>query len=410
MSFRALSLGLGLCLALTSVPVLAGDAEVFTVSTLSQARSKAGDDRLALVFLTDGTSADCTYMESEAWTHPDVRGWVASHAVAAKVDTRSFHGAKLQGDYGIDTVPALLAFHRGTLARQHEGPLDGDKLLAWLEVVRVGDVQAADLILEAQAPSRTGGGTIDVEARIVDALEAPNPAAAAATLMSAWRETVGTPQQATRRPRLLEALQPYMINEGARDVVKRERDAALGRFRRQKEQADLIDWMSLNTAVGEDQATLDWVRESRDDKKGREALRQVLLDPQDPLLDLLAETSQWLTLGRIIGDPIELVGVRQRVLKDTKTTITGALSAADQQAHRKQLSSIIVGLLADGREQEARETSDYIRKADPNYGPVLVRLAIEAKQPRRWMRPLLNPNKADQVKLAMELTQELEMR
>lgn len=412
MSVRTLLCGLGLCLTLVASSAHAGEG-VFTVPTLSQARDEAGTERLALVFLTDGTGDDSVFMENEVWTHPDVRAWVGEHAVAAKVDSKSFHGASLQGNYRIETFPALLAFKDGELARQVEGPLESNKLLAWLEVVRVGDVQAADMVLSAGEDTSTAPSSteIDVEAHIVKALEAPNPERAISTLLSAWHETVGSPQQAERRPRLCEAMEPYLISDDARALVLREREAAWARHKRRRTLPDLLDWIALNDLINDhSETTLPWVQEMAKDKKRREWITQVLYSPQDPLGSVLAKRGHWTLYGDNIRDPIELVDLRQKVHRETKITITGAESAADRDNLRRELSGIVVALLSSRRDKEARAASDHIVAEDKEYGPTLVALAIEAKQPRRWMRSLLNPNRAEQVQLAMKLTEELEMR
>jgi len=386
-----------------------GDDGVFTVRTLSQARTAAGQERLVLVFLTQSGNDDCDFMEAQAWSHPDVQAWVGEHAVAAKVDTESFHGASLMGRYGVDSVPALLAFRGDTLARRHEGPLDGDKLLAWLEIVRVGDVEAADLLMATDSPAPTSD-EVDVDSVLIEAMNAPNPMAATATLLGAWRQTVGTPQQDPRRQQLLEALEPYLINQESRELVQRERDAAWSRHRRHKLLPDLVDWVTLNHLLEEDSVTLEWVHEARDDKKGRAQVQSVVYHPQDPLLAVLAKRGEWKTLGQVVGDPIDLVDGRMRVHKATRITITGAESQADRALLRNQLAAIVAGLLAEGRDREAKATAEHILDQDNDAGPTVVQVCMGAGQPRRWMRGLLNPHKAEQVQLAMELTQALQMR
>ena len=73
----------GMALAADGVVAHAED-QLFTVRTLSQARTAAGDERLVVVYLTEDGNDDCAFMEAEAWTHPDVRAWVDEHATTQR--------------------------------------------------------------------------------------------------------------------------------------------------------------------------------------------------------------------------------------------------------------------------------------------------------------------------------------
>ena len=277
--------------------------------------------------------------------------------------------------------------------------------------LRVGDVAAADMLLSEEPETGGPSQAVDVDRAMMDALNAPNPMAATNALLEAWRKAIGTPQQEPRRPQVAEALRPYLINQESRELVQRERDAAWSRHRRNKRLGDLADWVALNHLLEEDSVTVEWARAAREDrKKGIVTLRELVKHPQDPLLAVLAKRGDWQLIGAAIGDPIALVDLRLRVHKETRITITGAESEADRAFLREQFGAIVAGLLADGRDKEAREASDHIMELDRGAGPTIVTVALRARQPRRWMRALLNPHKAEQVQMAMELTQALESR
>jgi hypothetical protein len=337
-----------------------------------------------------------------------VKSWVGEHAVAAKVDAYSGHGANLRSTYRVEKVPATLIFRGETLLRRQDGPMDGDKLLTWLEVARTGEVATADALL-AQAPaSDEDRRAVDVDARLQDAIDAPNPELATEVILAVWTETVGTPQQDARRPRVTEALRTYLINAEAGERVRRERDAAWARYKKGKLSADLLDWMSLNHALQEDEATLRWLDDAASDPKGRERIGEILLHPQDQLLPLMMRKGAWAQLGSTLREPMRVARVRRDTYKATKVTITGAESTADKEAHLKELGALVAGLLAAQRDKEAREVADYVASLDKQAGPNLVAVCLSAHQPRRWLRSYLDPSQTSQVDLAMELTRAIE--
>lgn len=394
-----------LATVLATSPVAAAD--VFTAPTLSQARKAAqGDERLVVVYLYANDDADSSFMEREAWNHPDVRQWVDSHGVAARVDAFSGHGATLRGTYQIETLPAVLAFRGDDLARKHQGALDGRQLYAWLEVVRVGDVEMADLILDSAPPSTELNG-VDIEGRLMKAFDAKTPAAAAAELLSVWTETIGTDQQEERRQPIAEALKDRVANDvTARERTYAARDASWSRYQKREKVADLVDWLVLNSVLREDHVTMDWLGEAR--KTDGPRLAAVLSHPQDPLLPMLAESRAWSTVGNIIANPIALIDARQATYQATKITITGAESSADRNAHHRAWGVLVTGLLAANREREARATAEHAISIDRKAAPAIVDVCIEAGQPRRWQRGMLDPTRKDQVDLAMRLNRALQ--
>jgi len=391
-------------LAVLGVVLPAHAGEIFTATTPSQAREAAGEDRLSIVFLTDPDDPDATFMEREAWTHPQVAGWVSEHAVATRVGARSFLGARLRTSYRLERLPAILAFQGDSLLRQHQGALDGPALAAWLEVARSGDVALANLVTQA-APTRAVPQEIDLDARLMAAIDAENPAAAAVALLQVWTETVGTPQQDARRERVLDALAPRVdADPTAHERTVAARDAAWHRYRKGESLPDLLDWMALNRVLEEDTATATWVGETAR-SKDRDVLHDVLTHPEDPLLPMLVETGRWPNLGMAIADPVALMDARLATYKKTKITITGAESSVDREAHRRGQAALVAALLAADREREARQAADHLLTLDRKAGPLIVDVALEAREPRRWMRRLLDPSRAEQVELAMRLTQ-----
>jgi hypothetical protein len=399
-----LSAALVLATMLATSPVAAAD--VFTEPTLSRARRAAEDsERVVLVYLFERDNSDSSFMEREAWGHPDVRAWVEAYGVAARVDAFSGHGTSLRSTYRIESLPAVLAFRGSDLARQHQGALDGRQLHAWLEVVRVGDVGMADMVLDAAKPERREG--VDIDDRLMKALDAPTAAAAAVELLTLWTETVGTAQQEQRRGPVTQALEARVSADlTARERTITARDSAWSRYRKQSQVADLVDWIALNGVLHEDDRTIDWASTAR--KEDGVRLAKVLSHPQDPLLPMLAEARAWTTIGNAIGDPIALIDARHATYKATKVTITGAESSADRETHHRLWGAVVTGLLASDREREAKAVAEHAVSLDRKAAPVIVDVCVEAGQPRRWQRSMLDPTRKDQVELAMRLTQALE--
>lgn len=408
MSRHVRSLLLASIVALSAVTTaVAADDEVFTVSTLSRARDQAGEDRLALVFITDEDDPDASFMERQAWGHPEVRDWVTRHAVAVRATARSGHGTALRTTYGIERIPAVLAFRGETLVRLHEGGLDARQLLAWLEVARSGDVALGDLVLESSAP--TPSEAIPLEERLTASLDAETPAQAAVMLLALWDETLDTELQDRRRIRVCEALEHRVAADPtARERVAEAREAAWRRHRKRKSLSDLLDWFALNHLLGEDEATREWMRGAVHAPHGREWVAKVLSHPQDPILPMIVETRSWAVLGASVANPIALVDARWESYRTTRISHTGVESSVERERHLRELGAIVAGLLADGREREARAAADHIVEVDRKAAPTVVEVCLEANQPRRWMRGMLDPTRKDQVSLAMRLTKALQ--
>ncbi|MFT7518125.1 MAG: hypothetical protein ACI9MC_000252, partial [Kiritimatiellia bacterium] len=192
-------------------------------------------------------------------------------------------------------------------------------------------------------------------------------------------------------------------NYDAKHHVTLARDASWVRYKKIDYLGDLIDWMTLNQLLGEAQLTLRWIADARLTPTGRQVLNDLLAHPQDPLMDLLVTEQMWVTIGRSIQDPIAAINSRELVFRQTKVTITGHISDADRQAHRRTMSVIAGALLTAGREKEGRAITEHILTVDKKAGPQMVQAALEMNEPRRWHRPLLNPSFDDQIQIALEL-------
>ncbi|TVQ94039.1 MAG: hypothetical protein EA397_02705 [Deltaproteobacteria bacterium] len=396
-----------LALTLLLAP-LAHSAEPFTVSTLSKAQAHAASDgKLVVVYLFHDQSPDCAFMDKDTWNHPEVRGWIAKNGVAARVDAQSGHGAMLKSRYQVDGTPSVLAFQGDDLVKRHTGLLDATSLVSWLDAARNGS--STEPMSAASAESTAPAVNLDLDKLTVRALSAGNPEDRAKALLETWTLTVGTPQQEMRREPLITALGPVVKESfGASERVTVVRNASWSRWKKHGILADLIDWIALNSLLEEEPATLRWLDE-RKPPDCHPAAQAALKHLHNPLLDMLIRRERWATLGACVEDAEELVGLYQA---DWQNTLDSGQLLTDRniQAHRTRLSGLSAGLLAAGRDRDARRVARALLTHDERAGPAIVETALTAEQPRGWHRRMLDPRKQDEKDLSITLNKAIKLR
>ena len=400
-----------LLLALLVCPAAASASDIFSAANPDAAHRQAEDlpgDRIIVVYFVEPGSTDCAWMDNETWGAGRVQQWVRNHAVAVKMDMSQGPGKRLAARHGLYKAPSVIAYKHGHVVKQNQGVMDAQSLLDWLEVVRVGQARAGQILSEHGAPDVGPEGELDFERRMVVALElqgAGRMDLAGRELAGLWMLSMGTAQQEARRPLVAQAMRPLIeADYDAKHHISLARDASWVRYKKYKSTGDLVDWLTLNQLLGESSVTLRWVTEARQTEEGREAMGKLLDHPQDPLMAMLVREGMWVTIGRSIKDPIQAVESRELEFRRTKVSITGQISESDRTAHRRLMSIIAGSLLAAERERDGRAVAEHILTLDKKAGPSLVKTALEIGEPRRWHRAFLNPGHQDQVQIALELS------
>lgn len=207
-----------------------------------------------------------------------------------------------------------------------------------------------------------------------------------------------------------EAMRPFVQNSfQAAERVQRARANAWGRYSRDARLGDLVDWLTLNAVLDESQASVRWAREQSDgDCAG--TVGAALGHPQDPLLPLLFRQRDFEVIGRCLREPTSIIDARHATYRATRITITGSQRQEDLDEHRTLLGALAAGLLVSRRNREAKRASQHILDLDPKAGPAIVRVALDAGEPRRWHRSMIDIADRNNLELAIELATALKSR
>src|SRR5260221_729315 len=175
-----------------------------------------------------------------------------------------------------------------------------------------------------------------------------------------------------------------------------------------------MDWVQLNKIVGDQQATLSWYDEVKDQPRWRPTL--TLLAPT--LTDLFVADQRWADIGRMYPKPVVVLQQQRQLMgMMSKQKLPAGVDEATvrevpMRILREKAKVMYAGLLAAGREADADQLAAKAREFDDSSAMLaaLIATALEAGQPRKAQMEWLDQAATDDpqlVSLRGRLQQEL---
>ncbi len=374
-------------------------APVFANLTFDEGRAKARQDQTYLIVSARTKSCPHSKQMSEAaWRAEGVVAWIEANAVAAELDIDE--QSELARILQINETPTIIAYEYGS--REHSrivGHHDPSALLDWLEDIVPPEGAAPDDDPAERGERPPSSISLD-DLRRAQALVAERRFDEATDqYLDLFDRSVERDQAwlTSMRAALVSAIEELAAQHGpARERLTDRRDelSALLESDRARTWEQLGAWLDLNTILGDDGATLEWIDRIKDDRDSSETTQRFM----NRISELLIEYDRWDDLGEIIDEPVDAIHWASMQLLDEQPPPGSAPPdrIAHAEVHRwyfvRRASEIHAALLAAGREREARITAEFaIDILDgPKIRLFLVETAIKARQGRPMHRQLIS--------------------
>jgi hypothetical protein len=311
------------------------------------------------------TSPDCRRYES-ILNESEIVAWLGAHAVRVRVDIEET--SALAPGLAVRGAPTLIAYRDGVEKERLRGLRTGGVVLLWL----------CDL-------ERTKAGGTDATVRSPESVDERR--SIAKSLLFHGQYEAATEHYVwlwdnIRRvsPHLDGVRTSFIANEI--DTLVRANRLAEARFFEIRESVGAVangdsgdvharlDWIVLNSILGEDELTIEWFDRVKREAAGRRsvlAVRHLLVEP-------LKVRARWADLGRLIEDPLgELrlahsVATAQVIEGESlvgEAIWSGAMASLSAQ-FRSEAADLIASLRAAGRSKEATEVWNEALSMDPS--------------------------------------------
>lgn len=381
-------------------------------------KANASDGKLLVVKATAVWCGPCKMMDKTTWRDADVEKFFADKGVVISMDVDKDRASAQE--LKIRAMPTMVAFRNGKELDRVVGYKSAAELLAWLGEVEKGQTTATKLAGKLKAP-REGDGALTMQERMELADELAGAGRTKeATEEYAWmweNMTRIEPAMAGVRSSFLASSIQRMASEnpdakarfsGMRDVVEERLKGP------SKSWDDLSDWIVLNEIVGQEDKTLEWF----DRIKGREDSASTLERFSYRLESLLQSRGRWADYGRMVAKPLRKLQQQQT---QTQFMLRMSPPDADEQAReqmqkyaresfREFAGNLCAGLLAAGREDEARQVAAKAIEGDDTgeMRLIIVRKAIAAGVPRAEHSEMVTQAQAAHAAEADQVRGELE--
>jgi len=181
------------------------------------------------------------------------------------------------------------------------------------------------------------------------------------------------------------------------------------------------DFAVLNTVVGEPQRTVAWFRTVKDDPRWRPAITQLTMT-DDSLETSLADGGHWAEIASLYEDPAKVIEMWHQIAlevpgprAETKPGQDPAMQDVAAQTLHRRAGRMYAGLLAAGREEDAKKFAARAREIDDSLGMfrALMLTALKAGQVRPdqadWFEAFFEkgPDEAKLAALGREVIAEL---
>ena len=348
-------------------------SDVFLPATFEAALAEAKAKGVWLIVAVSAASEEpAQLMDRTAWRHKRVAEWIASNALAVRIDADARRDLTVK--LRIDSVPTVLAFKNGKEKDRIAGFLEPTRLLMWLLSLD------RDIKTIYDKHIRQGGGDLDVDmqGRLSFAKELMhNNDHAKATEHYVWLwNNVEQVEPAMGGVRV-----SFMAGEiktlvgafaPARDAFVAIRDEA-GRAADADPAADnkRLDWVVLNNVLGDQERTLAWFDGVKDDTNAEATVRAV----GRFLIELLKARGRWADVGRLYRDPLKELAFHHETLAQANLPMmadvlpAGALATVEKvmkTQFRKSVADLHTSLRAAGRTDDAAAVLAEALRLDPS--------------------------------------------
>lgn len=339
---------------------------VFAALDLADAleRSKK-ENKLLLVDAAAEWCGPCKHMDATTWVDPKVVEAVGATAIAIQidVDAKPEDAARLK----IKAMPTVVVFKDGAELDRAVGMQGPDLLLEWLAGLARGESAIQTFRRELAA----NPDDVALRMRYASRLRESGELEAATTeYIWLWEHMVEKdPNMAgVRHSFLVGALEGlFAEHPPARATFAALRDA-LAPSLDAIDPHRLADWLSLNTALAENDVTLAWYDANSDRILANADLRRTV---GVEVIPTLVGAERWADVGRIYDDPLaelrKMTGQREEMLKQIAgdpgldEDMIKQLTQFSAMHVRQAAGQIMRALRAAGRTDEAKAVGDEAR-------------------------------------------------
>ena len=389
-----------LALAITACASLAEPA-FFTDKPYAEAKQAAADDdKLFFVKATADWCGPCKLMDRTTFVDQRVIDWLSERAVSVSVDVDD--EPQLAGRLKIRAMPTTILMRGDEELARVVGYRDADDLLEWLAEASGGRI--VPVAERPRPPADDIRGRMD---RARELTQADDFAAATDEYLWLWNNMVKQEpaMSGVRVSFLARSMADLAVRSPeAKAVFVKLRDETEDRLingktdgdTRKKSWDDLRDWLVLNERVLKDrEPVLAWV----DRIKDRPTATQTFARTRDIIDDVLIDNGRWALYGRLIDDPyrdIEMHLIIQEMDakrdKGLDKAMRKEITSRRQRAFAQTIGKTVAGLLAAGREDEAKRVADRAIEIQDDL-PMrtgIVSYSLDAEQARGWHLDLLD--------------------
>lgn len=371
-------------------------AGIFRELTLDTAKTDAQkDSKILIIDFTASWCGPCHKMEATTWSDPTVQKWVAENAIAIQFDVDK--DKDISSAFHIMAMPSMVVFAPKDYSKEFDrqvGYQTSTELLDWLNGVKKGET-SLDLLKHSIEKMAGKGGEEEVKARfrlLRALLEANKYDDAVDQFVWLWQNIP------TQMPALGGVRISFLAGQIA--TLAPRINAIKDRFGLIRDEAEknnqLLDFVVLNEALGQNDRTLEWFDKVKNDATQKDNLKQV----DFVLVGLLVKKNRWKDVILLFPDPI--AEIRSLNQKAPKVAEDLARMGIKEDPFAKDAARIYASALAAKRESDARKIAAEILKLHdtPDMRRQLVQTALEAKQPRKDQLKWVSTNK--------ELTEKLQ--
>lgn len=317
---------------------------IFDTRSYADAKAAAiAEKKWFIVKATATWCGPCKQMDRTTWRDEKVVAWCKEHAivVALDVDREKAIATELR----IEAMPTMVAFKEGAAEFDRiVGMRRAEEFLAWLTGIERGQT-FVDGLAGGAGTNGKDGEKVDVRARmdLAAALASKGEFAKAADeYVWLWQHMVEhEPASAAVRVSFLVGDMGKLAAKNA-DVRKRFvalRDEARARTAGGHSWEDATDFLALNGALGDEEATIAWLDEAMKDPAWTPSLRTLLFRLRDPLV----KRGRWADLGSLLGDAADALVQSWKV----RVEMTAKLPGLEPQAVKDMVSASIAGIRVD---------------------------------------------------------------